>query len=98
MLLVRRADFVAIGGFDERLRGYGWDDTDLYARLVSALALNRSCIDYSLISHVGTGHADRGQTWGPIVRLAGDLVNLRNGPTDFTNNAPLLAELEALAE
>ena len=63
IVLVRRAHFAAVGGYDERIRRYGYDDTDLYARLVSALALNRSCIDYTLISHVGTGHADRGQTW-----------------------------------
>ena len=40
----------------------GWDDTDLYFRLTSALNLSRRCINYSLIHHRSDGHAYRGQT------------------------------------
>ena len=33
LLVLRKADFDAVGGFDERIQTYGWDDTDLHARL-----------------------------------------------------------------
>jgi hypothetical protein len=35
-LAVGRRDFLAVGGYDEQLRGWGWDDKDLRARLVMA--------------------------------------------------------------
>ena len=31
VVLLRREHFFTIGGYDERFRGYGWDDTDLCA-------------------------------------------------------------------
>ena len=33
VLLVRRAHFAAVAGYDERMAHYGYDDSDLYARL-----------------------------------------------------------------
>ena len=33
-LAVTRRDFLTVGGYDEQLRGWGWDDKDLRARLV----------------------------------------------------------------
>lgn len=65
VVLVRRADFAAVGGYDERLRGYGWDDTDLYVRLEAGpTALTRQGFaNHSLIRHDGTQHAHRGAHW-----------------------------------
>jgi hypothetical protein len=37
IVLVRREDFLACGGFHEGLQGYGHDDKDLYARLDQSL-------------------------------------------------------------
>ncbi|MDD5056211.1 MAG: galactosyltransferase-related protein, partial [Candidatus Peribacteraceae bacterium] len=34
LLLVHRSDFFAVNGFNEHITCYGWDDYDLYARLV----------------------------------------------------------------
>ncbi|KAA8496790.1 hypothetical protein FVE85_0519 [Porphyridium purpureum] len=34
MLFVRRSDFFMLGGYDERIVTYGWDDTDMVRRLV----------------------------------------------------------------
>ena len=62
VLLLRRADFNAVAGYDERMRRYGWDDTDLYHRLITTLNLSRRCINYSAIEHRSDGHASRGQT------------------------------------
>lgn len=36
VFVVRKKDFWKVGGFDERLVGYGWDDEDLYGRFVKA--------------------------------------------------------------
>ena len=65
VLLVRRADFFAVSGYDERLRGYGWDDTDLYGRLQEApRSLRRlGFANDSLIAHDGAAHAHRGASW-----------------------------------
>lgn len=64
VVLLRRSDFFAIGGYDERFRGYGWDDTDLYTRLSEApLGLRRRCVNYTAVRHDGVGHAPRGETW-----------------------------------
>ena len=64
VVLVRRDDYFAVNGYDERLRGYGWDDTDFYARLQEPpRALLRLGINYSFVAHNGASHADRGHTW-----------------------------------
>lgn len=41
LLAVRRRHFIAIGGANSRLRGWGWEDLDLIARLQFELGLNR---------------------------------------------------------
>lgn len=59
-LVVKRADLLAIGGYDERLQTYGWDDEDLYARLVAAGLVKRT-IDYDAITHIPHGDRERAQ-------------------------------------
>jgi hypothetical protein len=44
ILFARRQDILSVGGYDERLDRYGWDDTDLYYRL-STVALLRQTDD-----------------------------------------------------
>ena len=64
VVLLRREDYAAVAGYDERIRYYGHDDTDLYSRLQQELGLRRACLDYAMISHVGADHASRGNiTW-----------------------------------
>ncbi|MCE8440863.1 galactosyltransferase-related protein [Rhodovulum sulfidophilum] len=41
LVLLRRADFLAVGGMKNTLTGWGWDDIDLIARLQMALGLDR---------------------------------------------------------
>jgi len=59
-LLVRRADLLAIGGYDERVQTYGWDDEDLFRRLVAAGAAQRA-LDYGCLRHVPHGDRARAQ-------------------------------------
>lgn len=42
LLLVRRTDFVAIGGYNAGLHGWGWEDQDMIARLTLGLGLRRT--------------------------------------------------------
>ena len=58
VMLTRRSDLTAVMGYDERMRGYGYDDTDLYARLSSARNLNSSCLSFAYMSHSDQDHAD----------------------------------------
>lgn len=59
-LLVKRADLLAIGGYDERVQTYGFDDEDLYARLVAS-GLSKRVINYDTLTHVPHGDGERGQ-------------------------------------
>ena len=43
VLLVARLDFLAVRGYDERMRRYGYDDTDLYERLRRAQSPRAAC-------------------------------------------------------
>lgn len=49
--LVRRADFQAVGGYDELMDGYGGEDQDFYFRLV-LLGRFRKPLDHALIDRI----------------------------------------------
>ena len=73
---------------EERYRGAAWTPSNTSG--------DHSCPDNYLGEKGGHNlgfarSADNGATWSPITRLAGDLDNLRNGPTDYTNNAAVVA-------
>lgn len=57
-MLVRRADFLAVGGYDERIQTYGWEDEELYARLVHA-GHERRVLNFSHVQHIPHGDALR---------------------------------------
>lgn len=58
-LVVKRADFWAVGGYDERIQSYGWDDTSLYNRL-NATGLKWLRIEPGWASHIEHSNAKRG--------------------------------------
>lgn len=60
-VFIRRADFWAVGGYDERIQTYGWDDEDLYNRLEKA-GLRTLDLDYDKISHTPHGDGARAQS------------------------------------
>ncbi|CDF38926.1 unnamed protein product [Chondrus crispus] len=65
VFLARAEDFRRINGYDERINTYGWDDSDLYARLGSEgagtdLGLRPVEIRPGAVSHMQHGDALRG--------------------------------------
>jgi glycosyltransferase involved in cell wall biosynthesis len=56
-LYVSRAAFQAVSGYDERMKDYGWEDDNLYLRLIDA-GYERKILDASqqLIYHTPHGH------------------------------------------
>ena len=73
-VFIRRKDFVDIGGYDERIQTYGWDDEDLYNRL-GAHGLQKQNISYDHVSHVKHGDGARAQSG---VKFAGVEIDLNS--------------------
>lgn len=71
-VFIRRKDFLDVGGYDERIQTYGWDDEDLYKRLGSA-GLTKMNISYDHVSHVRHGDSGRAQTGVKFVTVEIDL-------------------------
>jgi hypothetical protein len=76
--LVERASLAKVGGFNEHITTYGWDDDDLYARLVIA-GVRRLNVAPGTIHHLPHSDAERlgdGGTGGGAItardRLAGE--------------------------
>jgi hypothetical protein len=57
LLLVRRTDFLAVGGYNSRLHGWGWEDQDMIARLTLGAGLRRLQEGYAV--HLSHGDDDR---------------------------------------
>jgi len=55
-LLLHWNDFWKVGGYDERIQTYGWDDEDLYERLQKVAKLERKDVSPDLVTH--TEHQD----------------------------------------
>jgi len=51
VVFLARADFLKIGGFNEFITSYGWDDDDLYARL-GAAGLQRRDLSVAHVHHL----------------------------------------------
>ena len=56
--LAHKSDLADVGGFNEFITSYGWDDDDLYSRLIT-LGLKRSQIDSDTIYHIPHGDEAR---------------------------------------
>lgn len=69
---IRRADFFKVGGYDERIQTYGWDDEDLYNRLAAA-GVTKSDISYAHVSHVPHDDSARAQHDVRFVQVEIDL-------------------------
>ena len=60
IFFVEAEHFRSIGGFDERIQGYGWDDEDLKGRLLSSrAALQLRNFDLNRVHHICHGDASR---------------------------------------
>jgi predicted glycosyltransferase involved in capsule biosynthesis len=47
-----------VDGYNENLKGYGYDDCELYARLESVAGLTRTYLDYNKIAIYHNPHED----------------------------------------
>lgn len=55
VVFVPLSPFRAIGGYNEHIRTYGWDDTDLYDRLVKH-GLERKSLAFGCLAHLAHGN------------------------------------------
>lgn len=74
-VFIRRKDFLDIGGYDERIQTYGWDDEDLYDRLGRS-GLQKRNVSYDHVSHVQHGNDGRAQTGVKFASVEIDLNSL----------------------
>lgn len=59
-MIMKRSKFWNVGGYDERIQTYGWDDEDLYIRLRAA-NMKKLNISYDHVMHVSHGDGKRAQ-------------------------------------
>lgn len=74
-VFIRRKDFLDIGGYDERIQTYGWDDEDLYQRLGTA-GFEKRNISYDHVSHVSHDNTGRAQAGVKFVTVEIDLNSI----------------------
>ena len=60
--LCKTKKFVKIGGYNENIVTYGWDDSDLYQRLENDLGLNPLDFSYDDMKHILTKDEKRSQS------------------------------------
>lgn len=74
-VFIKRKDFLNIGGYDERIQTYGWDDEDLYNRLSNA-GYKKLNISYDHVSHVSHDNSGRAQSGVKFATVEIDLNSL----------------------
>lgn len=71
-VVVRRQDFLRVGGYDERIQSYGWDDEELYGRLVD-MGLEKKDVSYKHLRHIPHDDGERAQKDVKFVQVEIDL-------------------------
>lgn len=74
-MVMKREVFWNVGGYDERIQTYGWDDEDLYTRL-SASNVKKLNVSYDHVSHVSHGDGERAQKGVKFAQVQIDLNQL----------------------
>eukprot|EP00184_Porphyridium_aerugineum_P003753 CAMPEP_0184699368 /NCGR_PEP_ID=MMETSP0313-20130426/5663_1 /TAXON_ID=2792 /ORGANISM="Porphyridium aerugineum, Strain SAG 1380-2" /LENGTH=840 /DNA_ID=CAMNT_0027158443 /DNA_START=100 /DNA_END=2622 /DNA_ORIENTATION=- len=74
-MIIKRADFWRVGGYDERITTYGWDDEDFYIRLQKA-GLERKKLNYDYIAHLLHADSKRAQRGVRFVQVEVDFNRL----------------------
>lgn len=67
-LLVRRDHFFGVGGYDERIQKYGFDDEDLYTR-IELRGIERKNLSFDFVSHITHRNSDRAGNGFPRVQI-----------------------------
>jgi GT2 family glycosyltransferase len=65
LLLVRREDFLRVGGYNGRLHGWGWEDQDMIARLTLAGGLER--VQRGIVTHLSHDDSARVAHYPPAL-------------------------------
>ncbi len=86
-LLVRHDHFKEVGGYDERIQTYGYDDEDLYSRLED-LNIERRNVSYDYIGHISHRDAIRKQSSVPFprVQIEFNKMLVRSCPTKWSRS------------
>lgn len=74
-MIMRKDAFWRVGGYDERIQTYGWDDEDLYSRLQSN-RVDKLNISYDYVGHVSHGDGKRAQQGVKFAQVQIDLNQL----------------------
>ncbi|KAJ3088602.1 hypothetical protein HK102_008380 [Quaeritorhiza haematococci] len=82
VFFVRYSDFHKVNGFDERIQTYGWDDSDLYARL-NDTGLKLHHFDFDTVYHIDH----------PTVERTSNQDEVEMGPAVETWRNHLIADL-----
>lgn len=84
VVYVNRDDFFRVNGYNEYIKFYGWDDSDLYLRL-EATGLSRHDLDLDTLYHIP--HASRTQFQSTPAHLAQIPEEERATLATYTNRA-----------
>lgn len=74
-MVMKKEIFWNVGGYDERIQTYGWDDEDLYTRL-RASNIDKLNMSYDHVSHVSHGDGSRAQKGVKFAQVQIDLNQL----------------------
>eukprot|EP00737_Agarophyton_chilense_P001047 gb/GEZJ01001162.1/.p1 GENE.gb/GEZJ01001162.1/~~gb/GEZJ01001162.1/.p1 ORF type:complete len:524 (-),score=80.65 gb/GEZJ01001162.1/:1324-2895(-) len=74
-MVMRRSAFWNVGGYDERIQTYGWDDEDLYTRL-QASKMEKLNVSYDHVNHVSHDDGKRAQRGVKFAQVQIDLNQL----------------------
>lgn len=58
LFVMKKSMFTSVGGYDERIQGYGWDDSDLYIRLQSR-GYTQAPLSVRSLRHLPHGESSR---------------------------------------
>lgn len=74
-MILKRKVFWDVGGYDERIQTYGWDDEDLYTRL-AACNVQKLNVSYDHVNHISHDDGKRAQKGVKFAQVQIDLNQL----------------------
>jgi glycosyltransferase involved in cell wall biosynthesis len=107
LLLVRREDFLAVGGYNGGFEGWGWEDQDMIARLTLAGGLER--LQHGIARHIShddaartkryaCGAADRWESRDRIFRKALENYDMGRFEGTYREDAETYSRLHQVSE
>lgn len=87
---IKRNDFFGVGGYDERIQTYGWDDEELYKRLEGKGNMTKLNLSFDHVSHVPHSDGARAQHDVKFVQVEIDLNSLLLSQLGIWNSSSML--------